>query len=306
MPGSDIRQVTPTICRLYGIEPPALSTGDPIPDVAGAAYTVLGRSRVDRMLVFAPDALGRLFLEVRPKLLDRIRRAAPLSCELDSVLPTKTPVCFASMFTGAEPGEHGITRYEKKLFTKDTVFDALARAGFRVAIVAVKNSSIDVMYRGRGIDYFSEGYDPDVIARTLELIEQARHDFILGYVQEYDDAVHASTHDSPKAVAAAERHVEQFELLAAAADEHWAQYNRALAFVSDHGAHTVDGKGTHGDDIPEDVGLLHFWRIGAGIPTGATALRAWDGAAEAWDDFVQSGKDWYRTEVHGPARALTW
>jgi SAM-dependent methyltransferase len=28
---------------------------------------------------------------------------------------------------------------------------------------------------------------------------------------------------------------------------------------------------------------------------------AWDIAAEAWDDFVESGKDYYRTEVHGPA-----
>lgn len=28
---------------------------------------------------------------------------------------------------------------------------------------------------------------------------------------------------------------------------------------------------------------------------------AWDIAAEAWDDFVESGKDYYRIEVHGPA-----
>ncbi len=28
---------------------------------------------------------------------------------------------------------------------------------------------------------------------------------------------------------------------------------------------------------------------------------AWDSAADAWDDFVESGADYYRTEVHGPA-----
>lgn len=28
---------------------------------------------------------------------------------------------------------------------------------------------------------------------------------------------------------------------------------------------------------------------------------AWDHAAEAWDDFVESGKDYYRHEIHGPA-----
>jgi 2-polyprenyl-3-methyl-5-hydroxy-6-metoxy-1,4-benzoquinol methylase len=28
---------------------------------------------------------------------------------------------------------------------------------------------------------------------------------------------------------------------------------------------------------------------------------AWDAAAPAWDDFVEAGLDWWRTEVHGPA-----
>lgn len=29
--------------------------------------------------------------------------------------------------------------------------------------------------------------------------------------------------------------------------------------------------------------------------------RAWDAGAEAWEEFVESGADYYRTEVHGPA-----
>ncbi len=29
--------------------------------------------------------------------------------------------------------------------------------------------------------------------------------------------------------------------------------------------------------------------------------RTWDFGAEAWEDFVESGADYYRTEVHGPA-----
>src|SRR5688572_6587994 len=27
----------------------------------------------------------------------------------------------------------------------------------------------------------------------------------------------------------------------------------------------------------------------------------WDESADAWDDFVESGLDYYRTELHGPA-----
>jgi 2-polyprenyl-3-methyl-5-hydroxy-6-metoxy-1,4-benzoquinol methylase len=31
------------------------------------------------------------------------------------------------------------------------------------------------------------------------------------------------------------------------------------------------------------------------------ARRSWDEAADAWDDFVETGLDYYRTELHGPA-----
>ncbi len=31
------------------------------------------------------------------------------------------------------------------------------------------------------------------------------------------------------------------------------------------------------------------------------ARAAWNHAAEAWEDFVESGKDYYRDEIHGPA-----
>jgi 2-polyprenyl-3-methyl-5-hydroxy-6-metoxy-1,4-benzoquinol methylase len=298
---TDTTAVAPTICRLFRLPPPVESTAAALEPVTAAANMAHGRSRADRVLVFAPDAVGRAFLDARAELLGRVRRVAPLGVELRSVLPTKTPVCFASMFTGAAPAVHGIRQYQKPVVRIETVFDVLARSGLRTAIVAVKDSSTDLIFRGREVDYFSEPYDPDVVARCLELIEQDRHHLVLAYVQEYDDAVHASTHDSTQAVAAAERHVTQFERLAAAAGKRWSTWNRALVFAPDHGAHTVNGKGTHGDDIPEDTELLHFWRVDAGTPDSETARRAWDSAAEAWDDFVESGKDWYRTEVHGPA-----
>jgi SAM-dependent methyltransferase len=38
------------------------------------------------------------------------------------------------------------------------------------------------------------------------------------------------------------------------------------------------------------------------IPFDLEASRAaWDGSADLWNDFVESGKDYYRTEFHGPA-----
>ena len=31
------------------------------------------------------------------------------------------------------------------------------------------------------------------------------------------------------------------------------------------------------------------------------SVEAWDSAADAWEEFVESGADYYRTELHGPA-----
>ncbi|MCY3801571.1 MAG: methyltransferase domain-containing protein [Chloroflexi bacterium] len=35
------------------------------------------------------------------------------------------------------------------------------------------------------------------------------------------------------------------------------------------------------------------------------SVEAWDSAADAWEEFVESGADYYRTEVHGPALLST-
>ena len=35
--------------------------------------------------------------------------------------------------------------------------------------------------------------------------------------------------------------------------------------------------------------------------TDEHAREAWDKGADAWEDFVETGKDYYRHSVHGPA-----
>jgi predicted AlkP superfamily pyrophosphatase or phosphodiesterase len=192
-----------------------------------------------------------------------VEKAAPIEVGITSVLPTYTPVCFSSMFTGALPEVHGIRMYEKPVLTCDTIFDALARAGKKVAIVAVLNSSIDLVFRNRKIGYYSEEYDPQVEARVLKILNEANYDFILAYHQEYDDLMHASTPRDPKALEAFRRHLRSFETLTSAFNERYASSNRVVAFTPDHGTH-IDpdtGKGAHGTDSPEDVNISHFWGV---------------------------------------------
>ncbi|MCJ7561009.1 alkaline phosphatase family protein [Candidatus Bathyarchaeota archaeon] len=258
---NSIRAVTPTLCYLLGISPPALSTSLPLADVLRISRTVFNDEKVEKCLVFAPDALGNHLYSRSPALFKEVARLAPIEVSLQSVMPSKTPVCFASMFTGAMPDQHGIRKYEKPVLQCDTLFDALNRAGKRVAIVVVRNCSIDLIFRGRDIDYYSESYDPNVTERVISLLEADRYDFILAYHQEYDDVMHATAPFAEEAIQAAKNNIAGFVQMTKAFDEHWSRYNRMIAFTPDHGAHmnSTIGKGDHGEDIPEDMEIKHFY-----------------------------------------------
>ncbi len=260
---SSIASVTPTVCSLMGVDAPRVSSAPPIGSVLDAASKILGKKRTKKVLLYAPDAIGESLYRDYSRLYAGVKRLAPLEAEMRSVLPTYTPVCFSSMFTGAQPETHGIRKYEKPVLSCDTLFDALARAGRRVAIVAVRNSSIDLVFRNREIDYYTEEYDPQVEARVLELLKVGDYDIILPYHQEYDDLMHASTPRDPKALEAFRRHLRSFETLGKAFNERYGAEDRVLAFLPDHGTH-IDpktGKGAHGTDSPEDVNVRHFWGI---------------------------------------------
>lgn len=221
---------------------------------------------VKKILIFAPDAIGAKMVGKLPEVFKKLETAGFSKFPVRSVFPSKTPVCFASMFSGLMPGGHGIRKYEKPVLSCKTIFDALPGCGIRTAIVAVKDSSIDLIFRGRKVDYFSESSDPDVTARALELIGAGEHDCLLVYHQEYDDILHDTDPWNSAALEAVKGHVLAFEQLSGAFDKKWEAFPRAAAFAPDHGAHSdpATGLGTHGDDIPADMDVAHFWRFRPG------------------------------------------
>jgi predicted AlkP superfamily pyrophosphatase or phosphodiesterase len=218
------------------------------------------------VFIFCPDALGKHLWAMHREDWEPVHRHAHNVEELHAEVPSVTPVCFASMFTGAAPDEHGITKYEKPVLQCDTVFDALARTGRRVAIVAVKGSSIDTIFRNRNVDYFSEDYDPQVTARAKALIEEDSHDVVLAYLQEYDDTLHRTTPFSPDALQAMRNNIAAFDHLCGIVNQVWGRYDRAILFCPDHGGH-IDpntGRGTHGLPSPADLEVLHFFSVQSG------------------------------------------
>jgi hypothetical protein len=261
----NIQSITPTVCGMMGVSVPGLCSVGAIEKIIGEAKS-RGVEKITRCLLYAPDAVGGRWLQKKYNdIFATVENASDVKVELLSVYPPKTPVCFASMFTGATPQVHGVVWPARPVLKCDTIFDAMLRAGKRVAIAAVAGSSIDTMYKGRDIDYYSENYDEEVIARTMELVNRNEHDFIVSYNQEYDDKLHQGGPETKEAIEAVERHCRNFIRLAEAAGEGWKGHKSLITFCPDHGGHfdKAGQKGTHGENIPEDMEICHFFKIQA-------------------------------------------
>ena len=261
-----ILSVTPTVCRLMHIREPAVCDAPPIDVVVRSADDTLAGRTVERALLFLPDAVGRwMFDEHRGAFDASVIPHAPIVAPLRAVMPSVTPVCFASMFTGATPGDHGIVKYERPVLACDTIFDALLRAGKRPAIVAVDNCSMADIFRQREMDYCIEASDAAVADRAIELLAADTHDVLAVYYCGFDKSCHQTGPRSAESLAKFRDALATFHRLASAADQHWSAHDRLVAFCPDHGAHhdTENIRRAHGLDIPEDMDLNHYFGIAA-------------------------------------------
>lgn len=253
----------PTLCRLMNIPEPEVSTAEPVEKILSEAKHLLNGGPVERCLIFAPDAFGEFLFEGYAEWFEPVIDIAPIQVEASSELPSYTPVSYASMFTGADPRIHGITRYVKPVLSCDTLFDAIPRTGRSVALIAIDGCSNSIIFRGRPIDYFIEPRDSGIQPRALELVCEGVHDVLFVDRQEYDKAVHTTWPHSPEAFSSVRMIIDDFLVLAKAFLRRYSDQNRLVAFVTDHGAHLdpETGKGNHGSDSSLDVKIRHFWGI---------------------------------------------
>jgi hypothetical protein len=254
----DIRSLTPTVCRLMDIEPPHSSITNTQENLI-AAMKRDGITKVAKCLVYAPDAIGLTIHEKYPEYFSALNRIINHTEPLQSMYPSNTPVCFAWMFSGASPDIHGIQKYERPVLKIDTIFDAMLRAGKKVAIIAVKNCSIDLIFRERNLDYYSELNDEAVLKQVHQNLD--RYDFIVAYNSEYDDRLHKTHPYSEACMQALAHHNQAYIDLLQKIQQAWRGNSWLLVYAPDHGAHfnEVDGVGTHGQNIPEDMNLLHHY-----------------------------------------------
>jgi len=212
--------------------------------------------------MYNPDAIALWLFQKYTALFEKAFLHSNIQIPLLSVMPSVTPVCFASMYTGAMPNVHGIQAYEKPVLKTDTVFDAFLRAGMKPAIVSTTNASISRIFLERDIDYFIYETHEECNNKAMELIDSDIHDLIVLYNGNYDDTMHHFGTESDKALDELKQNIETYSMLVAHIEKHWSNHRTMIGFCPDHGCHEIDGNlGSHGLDMAEDMNIIHFYRF---------------------------------------------
>jgi predicted AlkP superfamily pyrophosphatase or phosphodiesterase len=259
---NSIGDLTPTICAAFNVEEPSSCGAVAIAPIVDQIARTMGEGKMEKAVLFCCDAMGEHQRDHFPEVFNRIEKVAPFRIPSVAVMPSVTPVCYGTIFTGAAPCVHGIQKYEKPVLKVETLFDVMAKANKNVAIVAYNNCSIDTIFRLRNVDYYSFRTDAQSFNCTLELIEKNQYDLIISYMTDYDAKQHKTGCFSKEATQQAYLATDRFEELSRAIDTYYKDKNRMLVFVPDHGGHLVEKNcGTHGFDIPEDMLVSHYYSL---------------------------------------------
>ena len=255
-----------TICGALsyamGIDAPA-EAAEKNADLASFIDAAFGGEKADRVVMYNPDAIAQWIYEKYADYTKAMDRWADVKIPLCSVMPSVTPVCFGTMYTGAQPEVHGIQKYEKPVIKIDTIFDALIRAGKKIAVVTYGSCSISRIFLEREMDYYhyEKGHIEQVSAKAMELILRDEYDFIVIYHGNYDSVMHKNGPESARSLAELRANCSFYGTLCFAIEEHWKHHNTLVGFAMDHGCHdNEDGKGDHCNDTPIDRNITHFYK----------------------------------------------
>ena len=256
-----ISSVYATALELAGIEIPE-GIDSPNPVVTALAKKKLGNGKTDRTVIYNPDAVALWVYQKYTEKFIPAQLCTDFSLPMLSVMPSVTPVCFASMYTGVTPEIHGIRKYEKPVLKCRTVFDSFIENGKKCAIVSTSGDSISTIFLERNMDYFIYGTVEEVNAKALEIIGEDKYDIVVIYNGNYDGTMHRHAPEGEESIEALKHNVNAFATLRKAVEENWQSHKTLVAFAPDHGCHEIDGGcGSHGLYMPEDMNIIHFYGI---------------------------------------------
>lgn len=248
------------LCEIMGIDAPkhAAMADTRLTDYANKAFN---GQKADRVLMFNPDAVAQWIFEKYPFLVSDVEKIAELKLPYATVMPSVTPVCFGTMYTGAQPQVHGIMKYEKPVIKIETIFDALIKAGKKPVILAETGFSMAKIFLERDMDYFIYDTIEEINAKAAEIIMEDKYDFIAIYNGNYDHNMHEFGPESLEALSSLRLNSQNYAFLTTLVSRFWKKHNTLTAFAMDHGCHEIDGgAGSHGLYMEEDINIMHSFR----------------------------------------------
>ena len=260
-----------TICKSMGIDPPEYAQ-EPIDWVCNS-LSDLCKDGFDRVLIHNPDAVGMWLYQDYPDAFEPVLKHTHLTIPLCSVMPSVTPVCFGTMYTGASPAVHGIQEYAKPIIKIDSFFDAALRAGKRVALIAPPTCSLANIFQDRNIDFYHCVKEGEILEKAQQLIAEDEYDVICVYTYMFDTLNHRKGPEHPETLNALYRQGQFFDILVSTVKRCWKQHNTLVSFSPDHGVHEVvpygselNSKGNpvyghHGSDRTQDLNILHYMGV---------------------------------------------
>ncbi len=256
-----ISSVKSTVLELFGIDKKdADSLSNPL--VNALAAKKLNGKKIDRAVIYNPDAVALWLYKKYTDMFTKAAISSDIAMPMLSVMPSVTPVCFASMYTGVMPEVHGIKRYEKPVLTAHTLFDAFVEAGKKAAIVSTSGDSISKIFLERDMDYYIYDELEDVNKKALDLIDEDKYDLIVIYNGNYDGTMHKHGPESAESLSALKNNIDFYDMLIDKIRTQWKHHDVFFGFCPDHGCHEIDGGcGSHGLDMTEDMNIIHFYGI---------------------------------------------
>lgn len=256
-----ISSVKASALEIAGIEiPDNIEKANPV--LTALAQKKLGNEKVDRVVIYNPDAVALWIYQKYTSMFTKAALCSDVALPMLSVMPSVTPVCFASMYSGVMPDIHGIKKYEKPVLSVNTIFDSFVNAGKKAAIVSTAGDSISTIFLNRNMEYFIYDTPEEVNKKALELIDEDRFDLIVIYNGNYDGTMHKHGPEAAESLAALEMNIDFYSELVEKISVQWKDHKVFYGFCPDHGCHEIDGGcGSHGLDMEEDMNVIHFYGV---------------------------------------------
>jgi hypothetical protein len=247
--------LAPTISAILGLPAPAQCEAEPIfPIVEALAGT-------ERIAVVAPDALGYSILErwrAEMPYLDSLCREDCML--LRSVMPSITPVNFATMVSGVDKSVHQIGAFTDD-FRCETLFELLRAEGYHSAGVGRRGyTGAELLARHADIPGVAENNtDAEVERIALRIAREYQPEFTIVQLGSTDDVFHKHGPSSPEVLPTLHETDQRLRRMV----EALGREGYSVIITADHGQHDTETGGSHGTDCDDDCLVPLTWVGGA-------------------------------------------